>query len=93
MTDTQKLVLIDGVFTGEEAKDILINIFTSKISFHQLRNFSSQERFGKDDETAQKRIPALKAEMELLQQILRDAKEKQQKLIINAEVLITFLDE
>lgn len=38
--------LIEGSFSDEEAKDVLKNFFESKIHFHEMRNFSSEERFG-----------------------------------------------
>ena len=56
MTKTENLTLIEGIFLAEEARDILINIFSTKINFHELKNFSSLEKHGKEDKTAQKRI-------------------------------------
>ena len=51
MNKIEKLNLIEGNFSGEEAKEILMNVFLAKIHYHELKNFSSQERFGKDDIT------------------------------------------
>ena len=93
MNKTEKLNLIEGNFSDVEAKDILMNIFSSKINFHQLKNFSSQERFGKDDETAKKRIPELKVEIERLKQILSEAKAKNKKLVISSEINISFSND
>ena len=85
--------MIEGVFLNEEAKDILKGIFTAKIEFHQLKNFSSQVRFGKDDETAQSRIPALKKELEKLENILSEAEKVNKKLIIHSEINISFAND
>ena len=93
MNKTEKLNLIEGNFSDVEAKDILMNIFSSKINFHQLKNFSSQERFGKDDETAKKRIPELKVEIERLKQILSEAKAKNKTLVISSEINISFSND
>jgi hypothetical protein len=93
MKNTEKLTLIDGNFTYNEAKDILSNIISSKINFHNMKNWSSQERFGKDDEVAQKRIPALKKEMEKLQTILSEAKKHDKKLVLSSEINIILMDE
>ncbi|MCG3167692.1 MAG: hypothetical protein POELPBGB_03486 [Bacteroidia bacterium] len=93
MNKTEKLNLIEGNFSHEEARDILINIFSSKINFHELKNFSSNERVGKDCETAKKRIPELKSEIKRLEQILSEAKEKNKKLIISSEINISLSDE
>lgn len=92
MNKIEKLTLIEGVFLSEEAKDILMNIFSSKITFHHLKNFSSKELYGKEDETAQKRIPELKKELVKLQSILAEAKEQNAKLSIHSEIIITFAD-
>jgi hypothetical protein len=64
MNKIEKLKLIEGEFSFNEAKDILTSMFNSKINFHKIQNWSSQERFGKDDETAQMKIPLLKNEIE-----------------------------
>jgi hypothetical protein len=92
MNKTEKLTLIEGVFLHDEAKDILMNIFSAKINFHQVKNFSSQERFGIDDETARKRIPALRDEIEKLQEILLEAKLNNKKLEVRSEINISFTD-
>jgi hypothetical protein len=93
MNDTEKLVLIDGIFSHGDAKEILLNIFSSKINFHNIKNWSSQERYGKEDEIAQKRVPALKSEMQKLQELLLLAKAGNKKLIVRSEINITLTDD
>lgn len=84
MIKNDQLNFIEGIFLPEEAKAILTNIFLAKINFHQMKNFSSQERFGKDDEIAVKRIPDLKSEIVRLEKILAAAKNKNRKLAVNS---------
>lgn len=93
MIKNEKLKLIEGKFLHEEAKEILTNIFTAKINFHQMKNFSSQERFGKDDETAIKRIQALKNEIVTLGKILAEAEAQKKKLIIDSEINISLSND
>jgi hypothetical protein len=93
MKDTEKLILIDGIFSHGDAKEILLSIFSSKINFHNIKNWSSQERFGKEDEIAQKRVPALRSEMQKLQEILLVAKVGNKKLVISSEINITLTDD
>ena len=88
MSKNKKLKLIEGKFLHDEAKEILRNIFSAKINFHQMKNFSSQERFGKDDKTAVKKIPVLKKELVKLDKILSEAKAKNMNLIITSEINI-----
>ena len=91
MNKIEKLTLIEGEFIFDEAKEILISMFSSKINFHNLKNWSSQERFGIDDEISQKRIPALRNEMKKLEEILLEAKAKNKKLMVTSEINISLL--
>ncbi|MDZ4149380.1 MAG: hypothetical protein U1C58_13930 [Flavobacteriaceae bacterium] len=93
MKNTETLTLIDGNFTSDEAKELLSKMISSKINFHNIKNWSSQERFGKDDEIAQKRIPVLKKEMEKLQAILSEAKTNNKRLVVSSEINIILIDE
>lgn len=93
MKNKKKLTFIEGDFTCEEAKEILTNIFSSKINFHTMKNWSSQERLGKDDEIAQKRIPALKNEMKKIEGILSEAKAKNKKLVVSSDIKISLLED
>ncbi|MEO6671689.1 MAG: hypothetical protein ABIN36_19550 [Ferruginibacter sp.] len=93
MIKNEQLKFIEGIFLPEEAKEILTNVFLAKINFHQMKNFSSQERFGKDDAIAIKRITALKSEIVKLEKLLLSAKNKNKKLIVNSEINISFSDD
>jgi hemerythrin superfamily protein len=92
MNKIEKLKLIEGEFSFNEAKEILTSMFNSKINFHNIQNWSSQERYGKDDETAQMKIPLLKNEIEKLEEIILEAKANNKKLIINSEINISLKD-
>ena len=93
MSKTEKLTFIEGTFSNEDAKDILLNIFSAKINFHQLKNFSSQERFGKNDEIAKERIFALTKELEKVEKILQDAKLKNKKLKVSSQIVVSLQDD
>jgi hypothetical protein len=90
MKNTNELKLIDGQFSPEEAEEILMNIFLSKIHFHENKNFSSEERFGKKDLTALKRIPELQKNMDVISKLIADAKHNNETVKIIAEVKINF---
>jgi hypothetical protein len=89
MSKSNKLKLIEGEFSHTEAKEILHNIFLTKINFHQQNNFSSRIRLGEEDPIAMVRIPALNAELVKLNKILNKAEGEDKKLIINAEIKIS----
>jgi hypothetical protein len=40
MSNNLSLSLIEGAFNTEEAKEVLMNIFATKIQFHDMRNFN-----------------------------------------------------
>lgn len=93
MKNENNLLLIEGIFDSAEARDILINIFRTKILFHERNNFSAQERFGKDDETARRRIPALHSELEKLETILTNAQSQNRRLMIHSEIIISTVEK
>jgi hypothetical protein len=88
MKVVKELKLIEGDFSPEEAREILMNVFLSKIHFHQNKNLSSEERFGKEDLTALKRIPELKSSMEMISQLIEEAKLNNETFQIISEVKI-----
>lgn len=93
MNKSEKLNLIDGIFLETDANEILMNIFLNKFHFHEKKNFSSQVRFGKDDEIALVRMPALKNEMDKILQIITAAKNLNKKLVIKADVYISYAED
>ncbi len=93
MDNTKNLKLIEGEFSCEEASEILKNIFISKINFHQLKNFKTQEQAGMEDTAATVRITALKQEMASLDEIISGARSQNKKLIIRSEINISLLND
>lgn len=60
MKKTEKIDLIKGTFSPSEARDILLDLLNSKINFHNKKNWSSRERFGKPDAESEQRLKHLK---------------------------------
>lgn len=50
-----EIKLIDGVFTTDEARDIIGKLLEFKIQFHSKENFSNEIRKGVQDDRSQKR--------------------------------------
>lgn len=92
MKRKEKLILIDGVFSGDDANEILMNIFTTKIAFHEVKNFGSQERNGKEDKSSLKRMTDLKKERDKLKLIIAEAKANNKRLTIKSEINIVLSD-
>lgn len=89
MKKTQKIQLIKGLFTNEEAKEILFNLVNTKINFHNLKNFSSDERSGKSDEVGFKRVIELTEAKEIISQIINYTTKENLKIKIDTDILIT----
>ena len=79
--------LIDGNFTIENAKSVLLKLIGDKISYHQLKKFSNEERFNQDHEHSQQRISELSSEREQLLNWL-DQFDDSEKLQINCKIEI-----
>lgn len=93
MNNAENLTLIEGSFSCEEAKEILMNLFSTKMQFHKMKNFSSLERFGKGDEHALNRISKLKESTEILVKLLEKAHLEKKKLIIHSNINIVLDDD
>ena len=92
MKNTKTLKIIDGQFTYEDARQILMSLFLSKIDFHIQKNWSSQERYGITDINALIRISALRSELEKIEKILSDPKAENKRLVINSEITISMIE-
>ena len=93
MNKEERLSLIEGTFDVNEAKEILTNLYMTKINFHKVKNFSSQIRFEKDDKTANERIPVLKQCMEKYSEIIQEAKLKNKRIQISSEIIIQMIED
>jgi len=91
MKDEQTFKLIDGNFSASESLEILSSVFSSKIQFHQMKNFSSQERFGHDDEVAVIRIPQLKNSLEEIVKLIASIEKEDQRLEIKSDIVVHFV--
>jgi hypothetical protein len=90
MDKIEKLKLIEGAYPAEDAREILMSVFLSKMSFHERKHFSSIERFGKEDSYSLKRIAELKKAVHVLNSLVAEAEEKNQKLLISSDINVSF---
>ncbi len=86
---TQTIKLIDGEFSATEAMEIILNVFSSKVKFHQMKNFSSMVRFGKEDKIASKRIPQLLKSIESISKMIKESGNTENVFNIKSDVIIT----
>lgn len=89
MNKTENITLINGVFTPDEAKEVLLTLISNKIHFHQMKNFSSEERFGKSDPLSSKRITELEESRKQVIALLAKAGNSGHKLIVESILQIS----
>lgn len=84
--------LIEGVFNAQESKEILMNIFNSKLKFHQRKNFGVKERTGYNDVISSKRIPELQKSLDHVIDILERAAVDNKMIKIHSNILVEVID-
>jgi len=89
--NTETFSLIDGVFTVEEALELFKDLFSTKIQFHESRNFSALERFGYQHAKDQDRIAALKLAYEEIRKLLEKAESERKHLSVSADIKVNIV--
>jgi hypothetical protein len=89
METNLNLSLINGFYSSEEAKEILMNVFASKIQFHELKNLRSMVTRDCEDDTSTLRVTQLKKAVEELNELLKKANENNLELSIQSSIEIT----
>lgn len=85
----ENLKLIDGKFSANEAKEILLNMINNKIQFHTNRDFSSEIRFGTPEVDSRERLIELRETKKKILSLLKEAENKGQILQIRSSIEIT----
>lgn len=86
--NVQELELVKGQFTAEEAREVLMNLINSKLSYHNKKNLRSIERSGQVDQNSKKRIEELKEMRQNIVQLVKKAEERGVKMNIHSEVKV-----
>lgn len=89
---TKEFKLIEGQFSPDEAKNILMSLFNNKIDYHQLESFSNQIRLGNDISFSQNRINDLIQSVENIKEMVEEATAKGKRLKIDGIINISFVE-
>ena len=84
--------LIRGEFKADDAADIVSHMLSTKINFHERRNFSSYIRFGVDNEASSARIKELKQAMTDIKGIIAYAKANNLDLKISSTITVELIE-
>ena len=80
--------LIDGVFSAEEAINILTALFNYKIDYHSREDFSNHVRFNKDISHSKNRILGLSEAKKAMRKMIENSKSSNGNLVINSIITI-----
>jgi uncharacterized membrane protein YgaE (UPF0421/DUF939 family) len=70
MKNIAQFNLIQGDFNAENAKDLLANLYSSKIKYHSICALRHEEKFAEKSKFHSKRIHELKSERDLVLKFL-----------------------
>lgn len=82
---------IEGDFSVEEAKMLLMSLINSKVNFHNLNSFSDYARFNKDIEKTNKRISELNVTQDEILKMMEEADSKGKKINIKSTISIELI--
>ncbi|WP_326936385.1 hypothetical protein [Flavobacterium sp. PL11] len=82
--------LIDGIFSNEEAGNILTALFNYKIDYHNREDFSNHIRFNKDISNSKQRIQELIDAKNAIKVMLEKSKMDPSNLVIKSTITISF---
>lgn len=90
-TEKGQYDFIKGDFSAEDAQEIIRHLFTKKISFHELKSFSSEIRFGTKDQDSLDRIIALRKCMNTIEKEILLAKELSKTVRLSSKIHIELI--
>ena len=88
MEKEQNYKLIDGVFTFEDADQVLTALLNYKIDYHNREDFSNHIRFNHEIEHSKVRIQELITTKQEIKKLLSENKLQDKKLQINGTISI-----
>lgn len=92
MNKPETVNLIKGTFAPEEARELLLELLDSKITFHNRRNWSSKERFGEPDAISKQKLEYLEEARTNLKTLLAEAINQQKSVTINSTIELKIED-
>lgn len=93
METIKKISLINGAYNPNDASELLMDLYNKNINFNKIKNFSSQIRYGVDDEMALDQIQDLKECVMQIKDIVAEAKARNKNVIIKSFLEIEFEDQ
>ncbi len=86
MSNENSFYLIKGEFSPEEAREVLLSLFSFKIQFHENKLLSDRIRGIDNEEKSLNRLRDLRASKNKIQELLSQYSDLNSQLQIEAEV-------
>jgi histidinol phosphatase-like PHP family hydrolase len=83
--------LIDGEFTADEARRVLMTLISDKIKFHQMNQLGHEERHGQVNPAVAKRIEELGQTRDAVNQLVEAARAQGFRFKINSRIDIELM--
>lgn len=90
-TRQREIELINGIYTPEEAQEVVTHVLLKKINFHEMRDLSQQIRFGLKDENSKVRIEELKASLEAFRKLTKEATLSGKSVKLESKISVEFI--
>lgn len=84
--------LVDNTFNSDEAREVLMSLIKSKLTFHNLKNLRSFEQTGEANYKSEERIEQLEEMREEILDLLMYAGKTGQKLKINSQINVELVE-
>ena len=91
MENKYQYKFIEGDFSTEEAKTVLMTLINNKINFHNLNSFSDYVKHNGNSEKSKKRISELITTREAILKLIEEAEKKELKLSIKSDISIELI--
>ncbi len=91
MITKDEFELIKGVFSPDDALEIIMHLLNEKIKYHGVRSFNQSIRIGSKDEWSEVRIEELKESRDEIKFLLDKAKEDGHTVKINSIISIELI--
>lgn len=88
----ETFALVKGTFTVDEAREVLMALIESKVTFHSRKKLRSFEQSGEADPKSEKKIAELENMRKEVLELISHAKKNDQQLQINSELNITLVE-
>lgn len=93
MENQNEFKLVKGVFSPEDAKEVLFKLVNSKIKFHQLEKFSLTERNMGDSDYSEARIYQLEASKIKIEEQIALAQKENKAIKIDGTIVLELTDK